>query len=87
MTETLTLHRLGLSKVLGRSLTITNGLESIMAPRGQRTDTVDHWRNSDQKQQWGATALLDLEACLRRIKGYRHLAPPNRASAGSHYKP
>jgi len=71
--ETLTLHRLGLVAVLGRSLTTTNCLESIMAQLGQRTDKVDRWRSSDQKQRWVATALLDLEPRLRRIKGYRHL--------------
>jgi transposase-like protein len=71
--ETLTLHRLGLVEGLGRSLTTTNCLESIMAQLGQRTDKVDRWRSSDQKQRWVATALLDLEPHLRRIKGYRHL--------------
>ena len=71
--ETLTLHRLGLVERLRRSLTTTNCLESIMAQLGQRTDKVDRWRNSDQKQRWVATALLDLEPHLRRIKGYRHL--------------
>ena len=71
--ETLTLHRLGLFEALGRSLKTTNCLESIMAQVGQRTDKIDHWRTSDQKQRWVATALLDLEPGLRRIKGYRHL--------------
>jgi len=71
--ESLTLHRLGLVEGLGRSLTTTNCLESIMAQLGQRTDKVDRWRSSDQKQRWVATALLDLEPRLRRIKGYRHL--------------
>jgi putative transposase len=71
--ETLTLHRLDLVEPLGRSLTTTNCLESIMAQIGQRTDKVDRWRSSDQKQRWVATALLDIEPRLRRIKGYRHL--------------
>lgn len=71
--ETLTLHRLGLFEALGRSLKTTNCLESIMAQVGQRTDKIDHWRTSDQKQRWVATALLDIEPRLRRIKGYRHL--------------
>ena len=44
-----------------------------MAQVGQRTDKIDHWRTSDQKQRWVATALLDLEPGLRRIKGVRHL--------------
>jgi len=71
--ETLTLHRLGLFEALGRSLKTTNCLESLMAQVGQRTDKVDRWRTSDQKQRWVATALLDVEPRLRRIKGYRHL--------------
>ena len=71
--ETLTLHRLGLFEALGRSLKTTNCLESIMVQVGQRTDKIDRWRTSDQKQRWVATALLDIEPRLRRIKGYRHL--------------
>jgi hypothetical protein len=30
-------------------------------------------RNSDQKQRWVASALLDIEPKLHRIQGYRHL--------------
>lgn len=71
--ETLTLHRLGLFAELGKSLKTTNLIESINAGLGQRTDKVDRWRNSEQKQRWVASALLDLEKGLRRIKGYRHL--------------
>lgn len=73
MEETLTLHRLGLFRELGESLKTTNSLESINAQLGQRTDKVDHWRNSDQKHRWIATALLDIEKSLNKIKGYRHL--------------
>lgn len=72
--ETLTLHRLGVFGSLGQSLKTTNCLESIMAQVGRRTDRVDRWRNSDQKQRWVAAALLDIEPRLRRIKGYRHLS-------------
>ena len=71
--HTLTLHRLGMFEALRRSLKTTNCLESIMAQVGQRANKVDHWRTSDQKQRWVATALLDIEPRLRRIKGYRHL--------------
>lgn len=71
--ETLTLHRLGLFDELGVSLKTTNILESIHARVESRTARVDHWRNSEQKQRWLATALLDLEPQLRRIKNYRSL--------------
>lgn len=71
--ETLTLHGLGLFPILGVSLKSTNCLESLNAQLGQLTDKVDHWRTSDQKQRWVASALILIEPRLRRIKGYRHL--------------
>ena len=77
--ETLTLHRLGLFEKLGKSLKTTNCIESIMALIGQRTDKVDYWKNSDQKQRWLATALLDIEPRLNRIKGYRYLPALRKA--------
>ncbi len=71
--ETLTLHRLGVFRPLGRSLKTTNVLESINARVASRTDKVDRWRNSEQKHRWLATTLLDLEPRLNRIKGYAAL--------------
>jgi transposase-like protein len=71
--ETLTLHRLGVFGELGTSLKTTNALESIHARVESRTAKVDHWKNSEQKQRWLATALLDLEPRLRRIRNYRAL--------------
>jgi putative transposase len=77
--ETLTRHSLGLFPILGVSLKTTNCLESLNAQLGPLTDKVDHWRTSDQKQRWVASALLLIEPRLRRIKGYRHL-PQLRAA-------
>jgi transposase-like protein len=80
--ETLTLHRLGVFATLGISLKTTNCLESLNAQLGQLTDKVDHWRTSDQKQRWVASALLLIEPRLRRIKGYRHLPQLQEALCG-----
>ena len=77
--ETLTLHRLGIAGELGRSFKTTNMLESVMAQVEARTGKVDRWRTSDQKQRWLASALLDIEPRLRRIRGYRAL-PKLRAA-------
>ena len=77
--ETVTLHRLGLFGVLGRSLKTTNGLESVNALVEERCAKVDHWQNSSQRQRWLATALLDIEPRLRKVAGYRHL-PKLRAA-------
>jgi putative transposase len=71
--ETLTLHRLGLFRELGISLKTTNSIESLHSLMASRTDKVDYWKNSNQRQRWVATALLDIEPGLRRIRGYRHL--------------
>jgi putative transposase len=71
--ETLTLHRLGLFKHLGKSFKTTNMIESIMSLVGQRTDKVDYWKNSSQKQRWVASALLAIEPSLRRVPGFRYL--------------
>ena len=71
--ETLTLHRLGVFALLGLSFKTTNCLESINALVEERCAKVDRWTNSHQRQRWLATALLDVEPRLRRVKGYRHL--------------
>jgi len=79
MDETLTLHRLGVYGVLGRSLKTTNCLESVNSLVEERCAKVDSWKSSGQKQRWLTTALLDIEPRLRKIKGYKHL-PELRAA-------
>lgn len=71
--ETLTLHRLGLAGPLGRSFATTNVLESINAQVERTIGRVTRWRPGAQKLRWVASALLDLEPRLRRVKGYRAL--------------
>lgn len=71
--ETLALHRLGLFPQLGVSFKTTNCLESLLAQVGQRTDRISRWVTSEQKHRWVATALLDIEPRLRRVRGYRYL--------------
>jgi transposase-like protein len=71
--ETLTLHRLGVYGVLGRSLKTTNCLESVNALVEERCAKVDHWNNLSQRHRWLGTALVDIEPRLRKVVGYRHL--------------
>ena len=71
--ETLTLHRLGVYGVLGHSLKTTNCIESVNALIEERCAKVDHWKTSNQRQRWLATALTDIEPRLRKVMGYRHL--------------
>jgi transposase-like protein len=81
--DTLTLHRLGLFPQLGGSVKTTHCIESLLAQVGQRTDKVDRWVTSEQKHRWVATALLDIEPRLRRVRGYRFL-PQLRAALEAH---
>lgn len=71
--ETLTLHRLGVYELLGASLKTTNCLESTNALVEERCAKVDVWKTSNQRHRWLATALLDIEPRLRRVKGHHHL--------------
>ncbi|MBN4053226.1 IS256 family transposase [bacterium AH-315-L15] len=71
--ETLTLHRLGLFEQLGISLKTTNCIESLNSQLEQYTRRVTYWKNSNQRQRWVATALLEIEPALRKVKGYRFL--------------
>ncbi len=71
--ETLTIHHLGLSPELSKSLSTTNCIEGVMSQLGSYTDKVDRWRNSNQILRWTGTALLDIEPRLQRINGYGYL--------------
>ena len=73
MEETLTLHRLGLMSMLGRSFRTTNCIENGNGLLQLLTHNVRHWTNSAQRHRWVATALLDIEPRLRRIPGYHQL--------------
>jgi hypothetical protein len=44
-------------------------IESVMAQIGQKTDKVDYWKNSNQKQRWMAASLLYIEQRLNKVNG------------------
>ena len=71
--EIMTVHSLRLPKELAIGLRTTNPIENVNSLLGQYTDRVDHWKTSHQRQRWVATALLEVEPRLRRIRGYAAL--------------
>lgn len=77
--DTLTLHRLGIYAVLGRSLKTANCIESLNSVVEKRCGRVTSWKNSNQKLRWLASALWDIQPRLRKIRGYRDL-PKLRAA-------
>ena len=71
--ETLTLHSLGLSAELRRSLSTTNCIESVMSQLAAYTDKVDRWRGSYQLIRWTSAALLEIEPMLKKTGGAKYL--------------
>lgn len=71
--ETLTIHHLGMSPELAKSLSTTNCIEAVMSQLGSYTDKVDRWHNSDQILRWAGMGLMDIEPRLNRIQGHRYL--------------
>ena len=65
--------RSGVYGVLGASFKTKNCIESVHALIEERRAKIDAWKNSNQRHRWLATALLDIEPRLRRVRGYRHL--------------
>lgn len=71
--ETLTLHRLGLFEQLGKSFKTTNCIENVNKQLELYTGRVSRWHHSDQRRRWVATALMEIEPGLRKVKGHEHL--------------
>jgi transposase-like protein len=71
--QTLTIQRLGLHEQLGRSFTTTNCIESLNSQVEKYTRKVKHWMSSDQRYRWVIMGLVEAEANMRRVSGYRHL--------------
>ncbi len=63
--ETITLHRLGRHVDLRRSLNTTNLIDGVMAQIERKTQRVEHWRTSDQKQRSSAAPPLQIEQNFR----------------------
>ena len=71
--ETLTVHKLGITGLLRKTLATTNPLESCFSGVRTSTGRVKRWRGDDMAQRWAVAALLRAEKKFRRIKGYKEL--------------
>lgn len=71
--ETLTLHRLGVFKQLGRSFKTTNCIENINRQIDAYLKRVCRWHNSNQRRRWIASALLEISPTLNKVNGYQSL--------------
>lgn len=71
--ETLTLHKLGVTGLLRKTLSTTNSLESCFSITRSITGRVKRWRRGDMVQRWAVAALLRAEKRFKRVKGYREI--------------
>jgi transposase-like protein len=71
--EILTLHRLGISGKLQRSLCTSNCIESVFSAARYYTRNVKRWQKEEQMERWLAAGLLEAEKKLRRVPGYTQL--------------
>lgn len=72
--ETLTVIKLGVAPTLRASLMSTNAIESLFSIQKPKIARVKNWRSGpNQVLRWAATALLDAEKRLKRVRGYMYL--------------
>lgn len=71
--DLLALHRLGLSAQLRRFFSTTNPIESLNSLLEEDMRRVKRWQDSAHFQRWLATACLQNEQRMNRIRGYRSL--------------
>lgn len=74
MAETITVQRLGVSEQLGRTLSSTNPIESMIEIVRRTSHNIKRWQSGDMCLRWTAAGMLEAERQLRKIIGYRHLA-------------
>lgn len=73
MEETLTVHRLGITGLLRKTLSSSNPIESCFSVTKTITGRVKRWRAGDMVQRWAVAALLRAESKFNRVKGYREI--------------
>lgn len=71
--ETLTVHRLGVGRLLRQTLASSNPIESCLSTVERVARNVKRWRAGDHALRWTATGLLEAERKFRKVKGFREL--------------
>jgi putative transposase len=74
MYETLTIHRLGVTGLLRKSLRTTNIIESLFASVRRYMGRVTRFKSEDQIDLWVVRSIVEAERHLRRLPGHRQLA-------------
>jgi transposase-like protein len=71
--ETLTVHRLGITGLLRKSLRTTNIMESAFSSVRRYMGRVSRFRKEAQIELWVTRSILEAERHFRTLRGYRQL--------------
>lgn len=71
--ETLTLHRLRVFSVIGRSFKTTNCIESVNSCLGKYIGRVKNWSSSEMRFRWVTSGLIEIEKKMQRIFNYKKI--------------
>jgi putative transposase len=71
--ETLTVHKLGVTGLLRKTLSTTNPIESCFSITRTITGRVKRWNGGDMVQRWAVAAILRAEKKFKRVKGYKEI--------------
>jgi transposase-like protein len=73
LNETLTLHRLGITGLLRKSLRTTNIIESTFSSVRRYMGRVSSFNDEAQRELWVTRSILETERHFRTLRGYRQL--------------
>jgi transposase-like protein len=71
--DLLMIHKLKIGTQLKKFFTSTNPIESLNSLLEEDLRRVKRWRDSEHFQRWLATACLENEKRMRRVRGFRAL--------------
>jgi transposase-like protein len=79
MAETLTLHRLGITGFLRKSLRTTNIIESAFSSVRRYMGRVSSFDDETQRELWVTRSILEAERHFRPLRGYRQFSKLRKA--------
>lgn len=71
--ETLTLHRLRVYPIIGRSFKTTNCIESVNSCLAKYIGRVKNWSSSEMRFRWVCSGLMEIEKKMQRVFNYKKI--------------
>lgn len=71
--ETLTLHRLRVYPIMGKSFKTTNCIESVNSCLAKYIGRVKNWSSSEMRFRWVCSGLMEIEKKMQRVFNYKKI--------------